>query len=215
MKFADRRDAGMRLAKALARYDSDDAVVYALPRGGVVLAREVATQLELPLALVIARKIGHPENEEYAICAVAEEGEPVCDTSESRTVDPAWLAEAVAKERSEAKRRRAAYDGPDIPATGKIAIIVDDGIATGLTMRAAIRALRRELPSEVIAAAPVAPHEVLDSLAREADDVVVLHVADPFMDAVGAYYDSFPPVSDDEVIAIMREQDVKTGTAKR
>ncbi len=143
MKFADRKDAGMRLAKALARYDSDDAVIYALPRGGVITAQEVAKQLELPLALVIARKIGHPDNEEYAVCAVTEEGEPVCDTHESHAVDPAWLTNAIARERKEAKRRRLAYDGPDIPATGKIAIIVDDGIATGLTMRSDTRASPR------------------------------------------------------------------------
>jgi predicted phosphoribosyltransferase len=209
MKFSDRRDAGLRLAKALARYDSEDAVIYALPRGGVVVAEEVAKQLELPLALVIPRKIGHPENEEYAVCAVTEKGELVCNEEESTKLDPKWLEAAVRHERKEAKRRREAYDGPVIPASGKLAIIVDDGIATGLTMRAAIRALRQELPSEVIAAAPIAPREVVEYLKREADDVVVLDDSEPFLGAIGAYYDSFGQVSDEEVISIMKKRDAR------
>ncbi|MDO8408079.1 MAG: phosphoribosyltransferase family protein [bacterium] len=201
--FADRRDAGVRLAKALARYDSEDAVIYALPRGGVVLGDEVAKQLELPLALVIGRKIGHPENPEYAVCAVTEEGELVCNEEESSKLDPTWLKAAAKREQEEAKRRRAAYSGTRIPASGRIAIIVDDGIATGLTMCAAIRSLRHELPSEIIVAAPIAPHEVVEYLRGEADDVVVLDDSEPFLGAIGAYYSSFPQVTDEEVIRIM------------
>lgn len=195
----------MRLAKALARYDSDDAVVYALPRGGVAIGAEVAKQLELPLSLVIPRKIGHPENEEYAVCAVTEDGELVCNEEESNALDPAWLTAAKKREQKEAKRRRAAYGGARIPATGKLALIVDDGIATGLTMRAAIRSLRKELPSEVVVAAPVAPREVVEYLRDDADDVVVLDDSEPFLGAIGAYYDSFPQVSDAEVIALMQQ----------
>ena len=205
-RLADRRDAGVRLAKALARYDSEDAVVYALPRGGVVLGDEVAKQLELPLALVIPRKIGHPENPEYAVCAVTEEGELVCNEEESSKLDPAWLKAAARREQEEAKRRRRTYGGTRIPATDKLAIVVDDGIATGLTMRAAIRSLRAELPIEVIVAAPIAPHEVVEYLRGEADDVVVLDDSEPFLGAIGAYYDSFPQVSDEEVIGIMKKQ---------
>ena len=202
-RFADRRDAGVRLAKALARYDSEDAVIYALPRGGVVLGDEVAKQLELPLALVIPRKIGHPENPEYAVCAVTEEGELVCNEEESSKLDPTWLKAAAKREQEEAKRRRAAYSGTRISASGKLAIIIDDGIATGLTMRAAIRSLRHELPSEIIVAAPIAPHEVVEYLRGEADDVVVLDDSEPFLGAIGAYYRSFPQVTDEEVIRIM------------
>lgn len=205
MKFVDRRDAGMRLAKALARYDSEDAVVYALPRGGVVIGAEVAKQLELPLALVIGRKIGHPENEEYAVCAVTEEGELVCNEEESSKLDPAWLTAAARRGQAEAIRRRAAYGAPRLSATGKIAIIVDDGIATGLTMRAAIRSLRREMPSEIVVAAPIAPHEVIEYLKGEADDVVILDDSEPFLGTIGAYYDSFPQVSDEGVVAVMAE----------
>ncbi|KKW43309.1 MAG: hypothetical protein UY97_C0002G0020 [Parcubacteria group bacterium GW2011_GWB1_57_6] len=204
LHFEDRRDAGVRLAKALARYDSEDAVIYALPRGGAVLGAEVAKQLELPLALVIPRKIGHPENPEYAVCAVTEEGELVCNEEESSKLDPKWLKAAAKRGQNEAKRRRAAYGGARLSATGKLAIIVDDGIATGLTMRAAIRSLRRELPSEVVAAAPIAPREVAEYLRGEADDVVVLDDTEPFLGAIGAYYKSFPQVTDEEVIRIMK-----------
>lgn len=205
LHFTDRRDAGKRLAKALARYDGEDAVIYALPRGGVIVGDEVARQLELPLALIIPRKIGHPENPEYAVCAVTEEGELVCNEEESGALEPTWLAAAAKREQAEAQRRRALY-GARIPATGRLAIIIDDGIATGLTMRAAIRSLRRELPSEVVAAAPVAPHDVAGYLLTEADDVVILDETEPFLGAIGSYFDSFPQVTDEEVVRIVKKR---------
>lgn len=204
--FTDRRDAGVRLAKALARYDSEDTFVYALPRGGAVIGEEVAKQLEVPLALVIPRKIGHPDNEEYAVCAVTEEGELVCDEEESNRLDPKWLEQARVEGYEEAWRRRLAYGGPRLPASGRIALIVDDGIATGLTMRAAIRSLRKELPIEVVAAAPIAPHDVVEHLRSEADDVVVLDDSEPFLGAIGAYYHSFPHINDEAVIRIMKNE---------
>ena len=202
--FVDRRDAGVRLAKALARYDGEDAVVYGIPRGGAVVASEVARQLELPLSLVIVRKVGHPQNEEYAVCALTEDGERVCNEEEASALDPVWLDAASARAKEAARRRRAAYGSTRLPATGRVAILVDDGIATGLTMRAAIRSLRRELPSELVVAAPIAPREVVELLRNEADDVVVLDDSEPFLGAVGAYFDSFPQVTDDEVRAILR-----------
>lgn len=206
IRFGNRRDAGVQLAKALARYDGEDAVVYALPRGGVVLGAEVAKQLELPLALIIPRKIGHPENPEYAVCVVTEEGELVCNEEESSRLDPKWLKAAAKREQKEAMRRRAAYGGARLSASGKVAIIVDDGIATGLTIRAAIRTLRHELPSEVVVAAPIAPREVVEYLRKEADDVVVLDDTEPFLGAIGAYYESFPQVTDEEVVRILADQ---------
>ncbi len=205
--FKDRHDAGVRLAKALVRYDGEDAVVYALPRGGVVLGDAVAKQLELPLTLIIPRKIGHPDNLEYAVCAVTEEGELVCNEEELSALDPRWLREAAEREQREARRRRAAYGSTRLSATGRVAIIVDDGIATGLTMRAAIRSLRRELPSEVVVAVPIAPREVAEYLREEADDVVVLDDSEPFLGAIGAYYESFPQVTDEEVVQIMAHQE--------
>lgn len=203
LRFADRRDAGVRLAKALARYDGEDAVVYALPRGGVVVADEVARQLELPLSLLMVRKIGHPENEEYAVCALTEEGEHACNEEEASALDPAWLECAMAQAREEALRRRAVYGGTRMPATGRLAIVVDDGMATGLSMRAAVRALRRELPSELIVAVPIAPRAVVEYVRADADDVVVLNDAEPFLGALSVYYDAFPQVTDDEVRAIL------------
>lgn len=209
LQFSDRRDAGIRLAKALARYDSEDAVVYALPRGGVVLGAEVAKQLELPLALIIPRKIGHPKNPEFAVCAVTEEGELVCDEAEVRTIDPDWLIEEVERQRQESARRRITYGDVRIPATGRIAIIVDDGVATGLTMRAAIRSLRGEMPDEVIVAIPVAPRSVVELLKKEADDVVVLDDSEPYLGAVGAYYEHFPQVTDEKVLDILKAYPIR------
>lgn len=203
--FEDRREAGMRLAQALARYGVEDAIIYALPRGGVIVGNEVAKQLGLPFALIIPRKIGHPENPEYAVCAITEEGELVCNEEEASKFDPIWLKGVAYQEKKEASRRRAVYGSGHLPATGEIAIIVDDGIATGLTMRAAIRSLRSELPSEIIVAVPIAPREVVEYLRREADSIVVLDDNEPFLGAIGAYYNSFPQVTDNEVISIMKK----------
>src|SRR3989344_5415563 len=106
LMFKDRKEAGELLARELAEYQGQDAVVYALPRGGVILGFEIAQALRAPLDLVIARKIGHPSNPEYAVCAVTEEGEPFCEAAERSALDPSWLAQEIKKERAEAKRRR-------------------------------------------------------------------------------------------------------------
>jgi predicted phosphoribosyltransferase len=159
--------------------------------------------LEIPLSLIISRKIGHPENEEFAVCAATEEGELVCEEGESSKLDRRWLEDKRKMALKEIERRRIAYGSKRLPATGKVAIIVDDGIATGLTMRAAIRSLRGELPSMIVVAAPIAPAEVAEYLRSEADDVVILDTSEPFLGAIGAYYDSFPQLSDEEVIRLM------------
>lgn len=202
MHFKDRRDAGRKLAEALKMYRGDNTVVYALPRGGVVLGAEIAKALKAPLDLIIARKIGHPWNPEYAVCAITENGDMLCDASERASLDPQWFKEKAAEEQAEARRRRKAYLGntKHISAQGKRAIVVDDGIATGLTIRAAVKALRKEKPKELIVAVPVVPHDVLEILKKEADTVVALEDAVYFRGAVGAYYDDFPQVSDEEVI---------------
>ncbi|HEY4523787.1 MAG TPA: phosphoribosyltransferase family protein [Candidatus Paceibacterota bacterium] len=206
MHFTDRQDAGKKLAKALMNYVSGDTVVYALPRGGVVLGFEVAQALQAPLDLVITRKIGHPCNEEYAVCAITEEGELLCNESEKDSLDPNWLKQEVERERQEALRRRRVYLGnkEHISVKDKRAIVVDDGIATGLTMRVALRSLRREQPKELIAAIPVAPHDVVEALYKEADAVVVLEEAEIYLGAVGAYYDHFPQVTDEEVKELLK-----------
>jgi len=206
MHFRDRTDAGKKLAQALKRHRNQDGVVYALPRGGVVLGVEVARDLGMPLDLLIPRKIGHPLQPEYAICAVVENGEMVCNQQEVARVDPQWFRREVAAERGEARRRRELYLGGREPApvAGKTAIIVDDGIATGLTMEVAIRDARRRDPAHLIVAVPVAPPETVERLAREVDEFVVLDPSPYYLGAVGAYYDSFYQVSDEEVVALMR-----------
>jgi putative phosphoribosyl transferase len=205
MRFRDRTDAGRRLAKALVKYRGEEGIIYPLPRGGVVLGVEIAKSLEMPIDLIIPRKIGHPFNPEYAICAVTEGGEPVCNERERASVDPQWLAEQVREARREAHRRRLLYLAGREPLEvgGKTAILVDDGIATGLTMRAAIRDARQRAPSAIVVAVPVAPADAADWLRREVDDLVLLDRPEFYLGAVGAYYDDFPQLTDAEVMTLL------------
>jgi len=206
MRFRDRADAGKQLAQALKKYQRQDGVVYALPRGGVVLGAIVARALDMPLDLLIPRKIGHPLQPEYAICAIVENGELVCNQQEVARVDPSWFEQVVAAERHEARRRRESYLGGREPAPveGKTAIVVDDGIATGLTMEVAIRDVKRRQPAHLVVAVPVAPPDTVERLSREVDDFIVLDRARYFLGAIGAYYDRFDQVTDEEVIALLR-----------
>ncbi|MBI3570918.1 MAG: phosphoribosyl transferase [Gammaproteobacteria bacterium] len=206
MRFRNRTDAGRKLAQALKKYQNQDGVVYALPRGGVVLGAIVARDLRMPLDLLIPRKIGHPIQPEYAICAVVENGEMVCNQQEIARVDPQWFRQEVEAERNEARRRRESYLGARAPAPveGKTAIVVDDGIATGLTMEVAIRDARRRKPARLVVAVPVAPPDTVERLSREVDEFVVLDRSLYYLGAVGAYYDSFYQVTDEEVIAMLR-----------
>ncbi len=206
MHFSDRQEAGRKLAAELGGYRGSDVVVYALPRGGVVLGYEVSQALGAPLDLVITRKIGHPENPEYAIGAITEEGESLYDEREKSLVDRAWLERAAQKERREALRRRQVYlQGKSrASARGKRVIVVDDGVATGLTLRVALASLRKDEPRELIVAVPVAPHDIVSILEKEADTVVVLEDATEYLGAVGAYYERFSQVSDEEVIDLLR-----------
>lgn len=207
MRFRDRQEAGRLLAEKLAeKYEKQAGIVYALPRGGVVLGVEIAQRLGMPLDLIIARKIGHLYNPEYAIGAVTEGGDLVTNPHEVESLPSAWFQRRVAAEREEARRRHEVYLGGRAPlaAAGKTAIIVDDGIATGLTMEVAIRAIHRQHPERVVVAVPVAPADTAARLEREVDDVVALDVPEYYLGAVGAYYDNFPQVSDSEVVALMR-----------
>lgn len=212
IQFANRQDAGQRLAQTLERFRGKRCVIVALPRGGVVLGAEVARALDAPLTLSIPRKVGHPGNPEYAVCAVTERGQPVCNDEEIATLDPGWLKRAVSDERKEAVRRRKAYLGgrPDVALAEKTTIIVDDGIATGLTMRAAIRDVRDNKPSKLVVAIPVVPRDTAALLRGEADVLVALAEPQYFRGAVGAYYDDFPQVTDDEVVALLGKRVGKT-----
>lgn len=209
MRFKDRKDAGRQLAEALVEampgIASTDTVVYALPRGGVVLGREVADALKLPLDIAIARKIGHPENPEYAVCAVGEGGALICDEAERRALPEDWLVAEVERQRVEAVRRRALYGAgrAHLSPHNKVAIVVDDGIATGLTLRTALAELRREGPKKVVVAVPCAPAEIAAQLQKDVDELIVLAGEDRYLGAVGAYYDDFPQVSDEEVVRLL------------
>ena len=199
--FRNRTDAGRQLARRLEAYRGKDTVVYALPRGGVPVAAEVAEALEAPLDLVIPRKIGHPDSPEYAIAAVTETGDPVENRPEVERVDSDWYDRAVAAERREAKRRRQTYGSgrPPIDPAGRTAIIVDDGVATGLTMRAAIKAITARNPRQVVVATPVIPLDILDDIAVTVDDLVTVREPEFFLGAIGAYYDDFRQTTDREV----------------
>ena len=203
----DRKEAGQKLAEKLRKYAESNAVVLALPRGGIVIGFEIARALRLPLDIIAVRKIGHPSSPEYAIGAVDEVGTTVLNEAEAEAVDRAWLKEETRRQKKEAKRRSSVYRGgkKPIPLTGKTAIIVDDGIATGLTIRLAVRSVRAQGPERIIVAVPVAPAESLRSLKNEgADELVILEPPEEFLGAVGAHYIRFEQIDDDEVIRLLR-----------
>lgn len=213
MTFRDRVDAGRKLAAALEQYrGAKDAIVIALPRGGVVVGAEVARELKLPLDIVVPRKIGAPGNEEFAIGAITESGEPVWNHQSVTLTDASeeYLAAAVAKERTEAQRRLTTYRGDRSPRNlkGKTVILMDDGIATGLTMRAAIATIRSEGAARIVLAVPVAAADSIAKLRREVDEIVVLH-APQWFPAVGAFYDTFEQTSDAEVIELLNASSLR------
>ncbi|HEU4335134.1 MAG TPA: phosphoribosyltransferase family protein [Candidatus Eisenbacteria bacterium] len=207
MYFANRADAGRLLAKRLAHLKGQDVVVFALPRGGVATAAEIARSLDAPLDLVIARKIGHPRSPEYAIAAIAEDGHMIGSEEELAMVDQSWLEREKERQRREARRRRIAYLGARAPlsAEGKVAILVDDGVATGLTLRVGIEELRHRGPKRLVVAVPVIPSSTAALVRAAADELVALEIPGDrlYLGAVGAYYDDFSPVEDEDVVALM------------
>jgi putative phosphoribosyl transferase len=208
MSFTDRNDAGVRLAAALARYKSDDCVVFALPRGGVPVAAPVAEALAAPLDLALVRKIGVPLQPELAMGAVADSGKPVVVRNEDvialTGVSEVEFNEVCARECVELERRRQRYlqGRPRAEAKGRVAIVVDDGVATGATTRAALRAVRARGPKKLILAVPVAPTETLAQLRADADEIICLEAFDYFS-AIGCYYADFRQIEDAEVIALL------------
>jgi len=204
MMFDDRSHAGRLLAEKLKEYSGEDTVVYALPRGGVVLGYEVSKVLECPLDLVVTRKIGHPMNSEYAVCAVTENSPPICNQSEVMSIDPGWLDSEVLKQKAEIKRRKSAYPSPNISPKGKTAIIIDDGIATGLTLLAAIDDVKSLEPKLLIVAVPVSPAGTAETIRGMVDRFVCLDIPVCYLGAVGMYYLEFYQVSDEEVIEILK-----------
>lgn len=202
--FKDRAEAGHALARVLGAMNVGEIVVYGLPRGGVVPAKIIADTLRAPLDLVIPRKIGHPDYPEYAIGAITEDGEMVLNQQEVQALSPEWLSSEKDRQITEAKRRRETYlkNRAPVPVEGKTAILVDDGIATGHTMEAAILSVRKRRPARVIVAIPVATERVCRYFEQLADDVVVIE-APITMHAVGEWYETFDQVSDEEVVRLL------------
>jgi putative phosphoribosyl transferase len=208
MSFTDRCDAGRRLARALSGYRDQRPVILALPRGGVPVAAEIAAALHAPLDLILVRKVGVPFQPELAMGAVVDGGVPIVVRNED-VIQLSGIRESEFKARCDAElaeieRRRHRYIGDRDRAdvSGRTAIVVDDGVATGATMRAALRATRMRKPGRLVLAVPVAPTDGIVELSEEADDVVCLENHKVF-DAIGAYYADFSQVSDEEVIELL------------
>ena len=207
MVFADRRDAGKQLAQKLMAYKGNpDVLLFALPRGGAVLGAEIAKALELPFDLVVTRKIGAPFNPEYAIGALAETGELIWNEAERQATDKKALDRIVKDETEEAARRIKKYrQGRELPdMIGKTVILIDDGVATGLTIRAGVAAVKDKKPAKVVIAVPHGAKDSLDALRKEVDEVVVLYEPE-WYGAVGQFYENFPQTSDQEVLELLKQ----------
>lgn len=206
MQFADRRDAGRQLAARLAALADEQPVVVALPRGGVPVGVEVASALHAPLDILAVRKLGAPGNPELAVGAVAEDGSGVFDqrSAEMLGMTREMFDATLQRESRELRRRVERYrkGGSRTPLEGRVVIIVDDGLATGLTVLAAIRAVRAAGARRVVVGVPVGAREPLQMLADEADEVVCVSVPSRLL-GVGMWYDDFSPVSDEQVVALL------------
>ncbi len=208
MPFEDRVEAGKRLAEALLQYKEQHPVVLALPRGGVPVAAEVAAALDAPLDLILVRKIGVPGQVELAMGAVVDGGTPITvrneDVIQMAGVSEAEFAEVRDRELAEIERRRQSYIGtrPRVDVADRVAIVIDDGIATGATTRAALQATRLRKPKMLILAVPVGPSDTIAAMQAEADAVVCIEDYESF-GAIGFYYRDFRQVSDREVTALL------------
>jgi putative phosphoribosyl transferase len=209
MPFKDRFEAGSKLAAALARFKDQHPVILALPRGGVPVAAQVAAALKAPLGLVLVRKIGVPLQPELAMGAVVDGGKPTIvrneDVIQLVGIDEAEFNAVCDIELAEIERRRQRYLGgrEREPVAGRTAIVIDDGIATGATTRAALRATRMRNPKKLVLAVPVAPTASLATMREEADEVVCLEDHE-FFGAIGFYFRDFRQISDEEVIEILK-----------
>jgi putative phosphoribosyl transferase len=208
--FRDRSDAGVQLAERLKGYkDREDVIVLALPRGGVVTGHEIARYLNAPLDIIIVRKIGFPGQPEFGIGAVSETGTVFLDQRIVSTygVTKQYIEEEINRQKEEISRRVKLYrkGGSIRKLDGKVIILVDDGVATGATMKAAIVALRKEKINKVVVAIPVAPPETADEIKKMADEFICIETPPDFM-AVGSYYRDFTQITDEEVVRLLEGQ---------
>lgn len=210
MWFENRKDAGQRLALLLEKYRNDRPIVLGIPRGGVIVAAEVAKSLGVFLDVLIVRKIGAPTNAEVAIGAVMPDGSAVLNKEliDKWQISEVYIEKAIADQTGEIKRRQQLYHRQErsMELTNKTIILVDDGIATGYTIEVAVRGLRQYNPQFIIIAAPVAPLEVMARLQQVADEVICLDTPEPFF-AVGQFYQDFNQTTDEEVIETLRMTD--------
>jgi predicted phosphoribosyltransferase len=216
--FRDRVEAGKRLASALIDFAGKDAIVLAIPRGGVVVGFEVARVLDVPLDVIIPRKIGAPDNPELAIGAMTEDGTTILDESLVKylRVPGDYIKEESEKQKLEIERRLKLYRGdvayPSLK--NRNVIIVDDGIATGSTMKAALASVRKRGAKTIVVAIPVGPPSTIRELKKEADHVVCLYTPESFY-AIGQFYEDFAQTTDEEVISLLRlSKQKKTVTSK-
>ncbi len=212
MRYRDRQEAGRKLARALDHYRGlPDVLVLALPRGGVPVAAEIARHLGAPLDLLIVRKLGTPGNEELAMGAIASGGVRVLNAEVIATlgISEATIARAVSRELRELERRERAYRGdrPRPPVEGHTVILVDDGVATGSTILAGLKALQLQRPRRTVVAVPVASTSAYEKLRGEADEVVCPEVSGFFF-AIGEFYDDFSQTTDEEVRALLAAAEV-------
>ena len=208
MVFRDRVEAGKKLAEAVKEFRGRDVVVLGIPRGGVVVANEVAKALAAPLDIVVTRKIEAPGEPEYALGAVTQEGDVIMDrqAAESLGASPQYLDDQVKKKREEVKERmqRLRGDAPYPRLEGKVVIIVDDGIATGSSVGAAVMSVKKRKPKEIVVAVPVAPADAVETLSEEGAKVVCLETPGSFL-AIGEFYRDFDQVEDIRVKRILDE----------
>ncbi|HSX40975.1 MAG TPA: phosphoribosyltransferase family protein [Candidatus Saccharimonadales bacterium] len=206
--FADRADAGKKLAQNLSAFKKDKPVIVALPRGGVVVGYVVAKILGAPLEVLIVRKIGSPYNAEFGIGAVAEDGTVFFDTGSVRRVGLKQkdLQAAKAKELSEIRRRKKLYaEAERADLKNKTIILIDDGIATGGTIQVAIKSLKKQNVKKIIVAVPLASEEIADRLRKEVGEFIALFEA-PDLQAVGSFFDDFTQVTDEQVMTLLKAQ---------
>jgi putative phosphoribosyl transferase len=206
--FSDRTEAGKLLAKQLENYKGIDTVVLALPRGGVPIAYEIAQAIDAPLDIVPVRKIGYPNSPEFAIGAVNDDGSSLLEDAMIENIDKHWLEIEMQKEKNESIRRAHKYRGGQGPidVLGKSVILVDDGVATGLTMLLAVRVVQTHSPRELLVAVPVGAQDAFEKLREAGVLVVTIEPVEEFRGSVGAHYFKFPQLTDEEVVQLLTKE---------